>query len=286
VRGPLYLFNSLLEPKLVTSRRRRLSGMPGKVELHWRLILDEMPRTGPVNMAFDHALAEAVSPGCGVVRIYGWAPPTVSFGRNEPALGFYDKDAAAAEGLAFVRRPTGGRAVLHADEVTYAVAVPVGAFGGLRDTYLQINRGLVEGLAGVGLQVEVAEGMASLPPDAGPCFQAPVSGEVMSGGRKLVGSAQVRMGRNLLQHGSVILRGDQSVLDRLRGETQYGPQPATVAESLGQASWAGISEALATGLRVALGGRWRQGGYEPAEEDAAGRLATERYATEAWTWRR
>ncbi len=260
--------------------------MPRGVELHWRLILDEVPRTGPVNMALDHALAEAVSPGRGVVRIYRWAPPTVSFGRNEPALGLYGKDAASAEGLAFVRRPTGGRAVLHADEVTYAVAVPVGALGGLRDTYLRINQGLVVGLARMGLQVEVAAGMAALPPDAGPCFQAPVSGEVMSGGKKLVGSAQVRMGRNLLQHGSVILRGDQSVLDRLRGETEYGPQPATVAESLGQASWGSVADAVASGLRVALGGRWVQGGYEPAEEDEAGRLATERYATEAWTWRR
>jgi lipoate-protein ligase A len=260
--------------------------MPGRAELRWRLILDEAPRTGAVNMAFDHALADGLPPFCGIVRIYRWAPPTVSFGRNEPALGLYDQDAAAAEGLAFVRRPTGGRAVLHADEVTYAVAVPVGAFGGLRDTYLQINRGLVGGLAGVGLSVEMAGGIASLPPDAGPCFQAPVTGEVMIGGRKLVGSAQVRMGRNLLQHGSVILRGDQSVLDRLRGETEYGPQPATVAETLGQASWGSVAEAVAKGLRVALGGTWRQGGYEPAEEDAAGRLATERYATEAWTWRR
>ena len=210
--------------------------MPGRAELRWRLIFDEVARTGPMNMALDHALAEAVSPGRGVVRIYRWAPPTVSFGRNEPALGLYDKNAATAEGLSFVRRPTGGRAVLHADEVTYAVAVPVGAFGGLRDTYLQINRGLIGGLARGGLQVEMAEGAAALPPDAGPCFQAPASGEVMSGGRKLVGSAQVRMGRNLLQHGSVILRGDQSVLDRLRGRTECGPQPATVAESLGSAS--------------------------------------------------
>jgi lipoate-protein ligase A len=260
--------------------------MPEKVELRWRLILDEVPRTGAVNMAFDHALAVTLPPGCGVVRIYRWTPPTVSFGRNEPAVGLYDKEIASAEGLAFVRRPTGGRAVLHADEVTYAVVVPVGAFGGLRDTYLQINRGLVGGLAGVGLPVKVAEGMASLPPDAGPCFQAPVTGEVMSGGRKLVGSAQVRMGRNLLQHGSVIVRGDQSVLDRLRGDTESGPQPATVADWLGQASWGSVSKAVAAGLRVALGGRWRQGGYEPAEEDEAGRLAAERYATEAWTWRR
>jgi lipoate-protein ligase A len=260
--------------------------MPEKVELRWRLILDETPRTGSVNMALDHALADALSPGFGVVRIYRWAPPTVSFGRNEPALGLYDLEEAAAEGLAFVRRPTGGRAVLHADEVTYAVVVPVGVFGGLRDTYRQINRGLVGGLARVGLPVEMATGMASLPPDAGPCFQAPVTGEVMIGGRKLVGSAQVRMGRNLLQHGSVILRGDQSALDRLRGSTDYGPHPATVAQSLEQASWERVAEALATGLRVALGGRWGQGGYEPAEEDGAGRLATERYATEAWTWRR
>jgi lipoate-protein ligase A len=109
---------------------------------------------------------------------------------------------------------------------------------------------------------------------------------VVVGGRKLVGSAQVRLGRTLLQHGSVILRGDQTVLDRMRGETVSPSQPATVAETLGAASWAQIAEALAAGLEVALGGEWRQGGYTAAEVERARRLVVERYATVEWTWRR
>lgn len=173
------------------------------------------PTGGARNMALDHALAELNEAGRGVVRFYRWTPHTISFGRNEPARGRWDQAAAGAEGLAFVRRPTGGRAVLHAHEVTYCVVVPVGALGGLRDTYVRINEGLVAGLRALGCPAEVVRQGSTLPLEAGPCFQAPAPGEVTLHGRKLVGSAQVRLGPNLLQHGSVILSGDQSALGRL-----------------------------------------------------------------------
>lgn len=237
-------------------------------------------------MALDHALAVELRPGEGVIRLYRWSPPTVSFGRNEPARDVYRRDAAASEGAHFVRRPTGGRAVLHDEEVTYAVCLPAGALGGPRETYVAINRGLVRGLRGAGLPASLAGAAPVQRPDAGPCFRAPGYGEVVLGGRKLVGSAQVRLGKSLLQHGSVILRGDQSPLDRLRGEQTSTAQPATVSEVLDGASWPDVADAVAVGLEVALGGTWRQGGYADAERERARRLVAERYATEEWTWRR
>lgn len=254
--------------------------------LRWRLIVHEEPRPGPLNMALDHAMAESVRPGQGVLRFYAWRPHTVSFGRNEPARGLYDVAAAEREGLAFVRRPTGGRAVLHAHEVTYCAVLPAGTFGGLREAYVRINQGLVEGLRALGCPAEVAMGGKALPPDAGPCFQAPAPGEVVLAGRKLVGSAQVLVGGVILQHGSVILGGDQSALARLAGGTVDPVPPASLDSVSGPRPWREVADALATGLGLALGGAWSQGEVTPQEEAGALRLEKERYATDAWTWRR
>ncbi|HSG07425.1 MAG TPA: hypothetical protein VLA36_03640 [Longimicrobiales bacterium] len=253
--------------------------------LRWRVILDEEPRTGPWNMALDEALARCLAPGEGVLRFYAWSPHTISFGRNEPARGLYDPGVAAREGLAFVRRPTGGRAVLHAREVTYAAVLPVRALGGLRAAYLRINEGLVKGLHALGAPAQVSKDGMVVGPDAGPCFQVPAPGEVILGGRKLVGSAQVRLGEAILQHGSVILEGDQSRLMRVGGGSGDPTPPAALAEFLGPVSWGSVAGALGEGLELALGGVWEQGGYTPAETAKAGVLENDPYGTDAWTWR-
>lgn len=255
-------------------------------ELRWRVLVEDEPRTGPWNMALDHALAEANPPGEGVLRLYRWWPHTISFGRNEPARGLYDLEAAAGAGLGFVRRPTGGRAVLHAHEVTYCAVLPLRALGGLRGAYVRINEGLVEGLRALGCPAEVVSGGSALPPGAGPCFQAPAPGEVTLGGRKLVGSAQVRVGGSILQHGSVILSGDQSAISRLSGGAGDPSPPATLGEAVGERGWDEVARALAEGLALALGGGWRQGGVTTSEADRARSLESGRYATDAWTWRR
>lgn len=258
----------------------------GGEPLRWRLLVHEEPRTGPWNMALDHALAESAAPGEGVFRLYRWDPPTVSFGRNEPARGIYDPERAREEGLGFVRRPTGGRAVLHADEVTYCAVLPIRALGGLRAAYRRINEGLVAGLRTLGVPVDMTTEGSALAPDAGPCFQAPAPGEVVLGGRKLVGSAQVRMGGFILQHGSVILAGDQSALARLSGGVEDPVPPATLESVVGPVGWGRVAAALADGVALALGGAWRQGETRPAEDERARCLEIDHYATVDWTWRR
>lgn len=237
-------------------------------------------------MALDHALAELNPSGEAVLRLYRWSPHTVSFGRNEPAVGRYDAAAGLAEGLGFVRRPTGGRAVLHAHEVTYCAVLPLRALGGLRAAYVRLNEGLVAGLRALGCPAVVERDGRSVPPDAGPCFQTPAAGEVTLEGRKLVGSAQVRMGENLLQHGSVILAGDQSALARLRGSAPDPFPPAALFDVTEERPWRAVAAALADGLALALGGAWKQGEVVPLELSRARRLERERYAAYAWTWRR
>lgn len=254
--------------------------------VRWRLIVDQEGRAGSWNMALDHALAECAGPNEGVLRLYSWDPFTISFGRNEPSAGLFDLVTAAEEGLGFVRRPTGGRAVLHAEEVTYAVILPARALGGLREAYVKINEGLVEGLRSLGAPVEMADEGPTLSPDAGPCFQAPAPGEVMVAGRKLVGSAQVRIGSVILQHGSIILRGDQETLSRLSGRDVGGVPPAGLEEFAATVSREEVSRAVSEGIGLALGGSWRQADYHLQEIERAKQLERARYGTDEWTWRR
>jgi lipoate-protein ligase A len=241
-------------------------------------------------MALDHALALCLQADEGVVRLYSWARPTVSFGRNEPARGRYTSEGAAAAGVDLVRRPTGGRAVVHARELTYAVVAPVGTWGGLREAYYAIHRALAFALRNLGVPAEVGAGGGAAPPlrpDAGPCFRAPAAGEIVALGRKLVGSAQARFGRALLQHGSILLDDDQPLLARLGPEAfAAGVAPATLRDLIGQAGIDELAEEVARSLVLALGGRWREGAYRPGEISEAERLEAERYALDTWTWRR
>lgn len=253
--------------------------------LKWRVIRDG-PYSGPHNMALDHALAACSQQSQAVLRLYSWKEATVSFGRNEPARGLYDRTNADALGIEFVRRPTGGRAVLHQNEVTYAVVAPVRALGGPRASYLAINRGLAEGLSAIGAVVAVTDHGEALPPDSGACFGAPARGEVVAGEKKLVGSAQLRVGDALLQHGSIIIDGDQSLIYKLTGQARDLVPTATLRSILGAVQHNQVTEAVIAGLMNVLGGYWDSGEYSSVEEEEAVRLEEERYRDHAWTWRR
>lgn len=253
--------------------------------LNWR-VLSDPPMRGFENMARDHALAEELEAGQAVLRLYRWDTPTVSLGRNEPGKRSYDTDRAHESGIPFVRRPTGGRAVLHSDELTYAVVAPLRALGGLRDAYERVNEGLMMGLRALGADVELASwtGPAGKP-DAGPCFRKPATGEVTAGGRKLIGSAQARIGVGFLQHGSLILGGDQGPLERLRRDGQVVDPPATLSELLGRSpEWDEVTAAIRAGLEEALGGRWTDGAMSGQESATQARLEV-LYASDEWTWR-
>jgi lipoate-protein ligase A len=238
-------------------------------------------------MALDHALARCLGAGEGVLRLYTWQRPTVSFGRNEPAQATYSAALAERLGVDCVRRPTGGRAVLHDGELTYAVIVPERAFGGVRRAYRLINEALAGALRSLGAEVALAEGTVTLGVDAGPCFQTPAVGEVVGAGRKLVGSAQARVEGALLQHGSIILSGDQALLDTLAGERAAHEPPATLVELIGEVSEDDVADAVVAGMRGVFGGDWTAAeGHDERVRAEAARLEAERYGRNEWTWRR
>ncbi len=181
----------------------------------WRLIIDgDLP--GARNMARDVAMLEAVADGEALptVRLYGWDPPCLSLGRHQ-GIEAADLEFCRAESIDVVRRPTGGRALLHHLELTYAVIAPL-AVGplprGLQEAYRAICTALVRAVRTLGVDAELTGGEVNRqlpnPKTTIPCFEAPAGGEVVVRGRKLIGSAMRAHGGAILQHGAILLDWD------------------------------------------------------------------------------
>jgi len=240
-------------------------------------------------MALDEALMDrARATGEWVLRIYSWLAPTLSFGRNQTALGRYDIERIRDRRLDVVRRPTGGRSILHHREITYSVTAPLADSGDLRESYNRINGILMGGLRRLGVQVRMAgrTSRASLP-GAAPCFDEPAEGELMLGTRKLAGSAQWRADGALLQHGSILTHDDQSSLVELMVDARNGiAPPATLAEVLANVpSPATFAEALAASIEDAEDMRPLDLVLDDAVRARTAALVV-RYLDAAWTWRR
>ncbi len=261
---------------------------PTQPLLPWRHLVSQ-PLDGAVNMAWDQALmARARHTGEAVLRVYAWHRPTLSLGRNQTARGAYDLDRAAGLGVDFVRRPTGGRALLHHHEVTYSVTAPDAFDATLGGAYSRINDLLLQALHALGVPAELAGAAGRTPaPGLAPCFDLPAAGEIVVGGRKLVGSAQWRHDGALLQHGSILLADDQGLIAELlrsRPNT-VTPPAATLAAILEEAPPFGrVADALVTALRGTAPHA------TPLAVDEALRRDVERAAlefrSEQWTWRR
>lgn len=252
------------------------------------------PAPGARNMAVDEALMEGARRGTLTLRFYAWEPACLSLGRNQRARERYDLDRIRGMGLDVVRRPTGGRAVHHDRELTYAVAAPAGAWGSLRESYARINRALLAGLAELGAPVGAAESGGRAPgPTSRACFRDPLPGEIVAGRRKLVGSAQWRHRGALLQHGSVLLHDDQAVADELRRDREADREAdrevvraAALADLVDDLpSRDRLIEALRAGFEQEFGAVVRDGALTDDEERAAGALR-ERFEDPEWTWRR
>ncbi len=245
-------------------------------------------RDGAANMALDEAmLGAAGASGETLVRLYQWDRPTVSFGRNQRCTGIYSDERCAALGVPAVRRLTGGRALLHAREVTYAVAAPITAAPSLRGGYDAINAVLLSALRSLGVPASLAvPAPPTVSPGLAPCFETPSSGEIVVGANKLIGSAQHRGARAFMQHGSILLHDDQ---DRLRELALAGlpptPAPATLCQLLGEVSHLMVEDAIIEAVRNVTTGDIVVTVDEVALSDDAA-TAVDRYRDPRWTWRR
>ena len=216
----------------------------------WELILDGA-LDGVSNMAIDGALLDDVERSSGartIVRFYAWNRPTISLGRNQKIEAAVDAAYCEANGIPIVHRPTGGRAVLHGDEITYAVVSNDASYFGetIYGNYRRVSEALCLGFHRLGvpavLAPETRKPGATRNGADPPCFISTSRYELTVDGRKVVGSAQRRIKRSFLQHGSMPITCDRQALakaTRMADPELLGQEMAGLAEFLSQRPTAG-----------------------------------------------
>lgn len=270
----------------------------------WRLLISE-PSSGAQNMAVDEAILHCRAEGRvgPTLRLYAWQPPAVSLGRFQELDERIDLPAIAERGYGLVRRPTGGRAILHSDELTYSVVVRQTDIEGgeaLMASYRRISRGIEAGLALLGVEASM-DGQRRDDREPGQplptiCFAKAARCDLVSAGRKVVGSAQTRTRGCVLQHGSVPLTIDLdellAVLPGRRSEdlderrSKVSRAAVGVAELLGRpVTFDELAGAIRAGFERCLGVRFREADLLPEERACAEGLLATKYGTAAWTER-
>ncbi len=252
-------------------------------------------------MAVDEAIMRSVAAQASppTLRLYGWQPLCLSLGYGQRAREA-DLDRIARFGWHIVRRPTGGRAILHGDELTYSVAMSLEhplAVGDIVASYRRISEALFKALVTLGL-VPSAKKQEHRVDHTGPvCFEVPSHYEMTVSGRKLVGSAQVRKRGALLQHGTLPLTGDLArICDALAyadedtrdaAREQVHQRALTLQEALGQElDWGTVAEAIHGGFTSAFDLIFSESRLSPVEEAEALQLEREVYASDEWNFKR
>ena len=272
----------------------------------WRLVIDTAPRSGAANMAIDQAIAEACAAGDSppTLRFYRWNPPAVSLGRLQP-IGDINEAQVLALGYEIVRRPTGGRAILHTDEFTYSVAAAMNhplMHGGVMDAYLRISNALIAGLRLLGVDADKAPGDVRVGPDVSAvCFETPSAYEITAGGRKLMGSAQSRRASYVLQHGSLPLVGDITRLidvlalpseqaatlrAELRARACTLAQALDVDDSSERVAFDRVADAMRRGFETALKLDLQVGALTMDEVRRSAVLIRTQFGSDAWNRQR
>lgn len=288
-----------LQRQVPIERREQIKPEPLPSAL-WRLVITP-PQDGATNMAIDEALTLAVARGesLPILRFYQWSRPCLSLGYAQ-SLSSADLGQCAQRGWDVVRRSTGGRAVLHVDELTYSCIAPESdprMAGGVLASYRRIAGGLLAGLRLLGLEPERAQPYYTDKGSAGPaCFDGPSDYEITIGQAKLIGSAQKRQHNTVLQHGSLPLMGDVTGIvdalqltlgERLALRNRLHWRATTLAYCLGQqevdVAWvqAGLQAGLSTALQLQL----EQSGLSVQTWGEVEQIKREKYGNPTWLGR-
>ncbi len=249
-------------------------------------------------MAFDSAILAAVERGEAppTLRLYSWNPPCLSLGYSQP-FSDVNEHQLAANGWDVVRRPTGGRAILHTDELTYAVIGPRSdprLGGSLMDSYQNISRALFDALTHLGLPVEVHAGKNPEAHHQPVCFENPSDFEITANGKKIIGSAQARKKTSLLQHGSLPLVSDltritqvlnyMTSLERQQAGEVLLKKAATVYDVLGKkVTWDQAARIIADSFSRILNLDLVEDNVSREEMNAAQQLMTDQFGHPDWT---
>jgi len=282
--------------------------------MKWRLIKDSY-HAGFMNMAIDEAIMivhrEGLVPP--TIRFYQWSPPAVSLGYFQDLKKEIDVEACQDMGIDIVRRPTGGKAVLHDKELTYSFIIreshPL-VNNSILETYKKISRGIIRGLSYLGITAELVPLREKLKSDSlhrgekseichsnlkSICFSVPSQYEVQVEGKKIVGSAQVRKREIVLQHGSLLIELEKdklfsvfnfpSVQIRERLKTRL---KATSLEEIlkRKINFSELSEILPRGFEEEFGVKLTEGKLTEQEEKISKELLENKYSTYEWNYER
>ena len=287
----------------------------------WRLLIDQ-PADGAANMARDEALlsTQAVGAAQPTLRLYRWRSAYLSLGRFQRADAI-DQAACARADVAIVRRPSGGRALLHDAELTYAIIAradnPLFGDQSIAATYRQISLALLAGLRRLGVAAELtpiqrgarqadkqtsrqADKQSFNPPislspnlpvsrSSAACFDTPAAYELIVAGRKLVGSAQTRRDGSILQHGAIPLTAHAARLAALLRQPpdDLGAKMIALDQAAGRRiEFDELADALIAGFRADWGIAFERGELSAQEQREEQRLIAEKYTDQRWTYGR
>lgn len=262
--------------------------------MKFRFIRDSA-RTGAMNMAVDDLLFRQREEGketSAVLRIYRWSPPALSLGFHQRYDIACDEEFLRQRNIDIVRRPTGGKAVLHYEELTYSVTASLeeGYFkdDALDRSYAKIALGLKRSLELLGLNPELEKRERKLNVSSpSPCFLVPTQKEILVGGKKVIGSAQKRGLSAFLQHGSIPIRLDYELLakatrNKAEDIADYREHFTSLGEFHPSLTEDQLEEALKNGFEEAFSGQWTESPLSPEELAEAGKIMKDRYATDLW----
>lgn len=267
----------------------------------WRVI-EHFPAKGAWNMAVDEAILESVYSGdvLPTLRLYAWEPACLSLGLAQP-FSEVNTQTLSANGWDVVRRPTGGRAILHVDELTYSVIAPESeprVKGGVIESYLRLSQALLAAIRILGLTVQANQNsQVEKPQKPNPvCFEVPSNYEITANGKKLVGSAQARRKEGVLQHGTLPLHGDLtriiSVLhfkddrEKDQARSRLLAHATTVEKEMGHTpTWQQASEAFQEAFQSILKLNLVPAKLTEKENQRAKELMLKKYDHPSWTKR-
>ncbi len=266
--------------------------MPGYTSYRF---LDTGVQSAALNMAIDEAILTFHLRGetPPTLRAFAWERPAISLGRFQDVEREILTDKAAEQGVDLVRRPTGGRAVLHVDEFTYSVTISTdyGVPSGVVPAYVWLAQGIIAALEPFGIYSEVSTNRMSKQQTAA-CFAFSTQADLTSNGRKLVGSAQVWKDQAVLQQGTVPLEERGALLFSLlnypaEAERQialgaYQEATASVHRFAPGVTWQQMGEAFRRGFSSALGMPFEPAALTEGEWALARRLAETKYAHLDW----
>lgn len=266
----------------------------------WRVIYDK-PLIGSYNMAIDEAIMHSVAQGFSqpTLRFYAWHPYCLSLGYGQ-RIRDADIGRLEAHGWDIVRRPTGGKAILHGDELTYSVSLPKDhdlAQGDIVESYRRISEALLLSLQYLGLapaSEQQAKGNSGLGPV---CFEVPSHYEITSNGKKLIGSAQVRRRDGILQHGTLPLYGDITRIcdvlaydneqERQLAKESVAERATTLEAVLGETiSWNEVANVVAQGFAKTFDLDFEIGELSEYEVELVNQFSEERYHNPDWIYKR